>query len=297
MRVLVTGGTSFILAPLVRELAACGDEVRLLLREESSLRRLGGVRYRACEGDIRDQHAVARAAYGCDAVIHGAYAPVSASGREVLDIAVTGMGNVLRACELHGVRDLMLISSPRALFSSDEFYGLGKRVSERMAEAWLNSGVLDRVLVARIYNAYGPDMGTDHVIPQIILMMLDLWRKKPSGVIRFPVKGSGQDVRSFIWTEDCTAQLAALFRYRVPGFSIQDVGDPGMELTVSHLAFWISRCLNCDITVIADNTASASVQLPYPEPEFDFISKDFMSGLRETVAWYRENGVFHDGTQ
>ncbi len=290
MRVLCTGGMSPVGAPLVRRLAADGDEVRVLTRFGRSAR-LDGVKCQLYYGDIRDRHAVARAAYGCDSVIHLAYAPVSASDRGIIDTAVRGMSSVMRACELYGIRDFLLVSSPRA-DDPEDCYGLGKRVSEQMAEAWLQSGTFRRVVCARVYNAYGPDMGTDHVIPQFIGRMLSLMRtQRKEPVIRFPVKGSGGDIRSFIWREDCTEQLVALFRQGGSGFVPWDVGDLATECTIADLAYQVAGCLGREIDV--DPSAPAAdpaARLPHPERMLTVKScKDFSEGLQETVAWYREH--------
>jgi dTDP-6-deoxy-L-talose 4-dehydrogenase (NAD+) len=55
-RVLVTGGTGFIGSALVRRLAAAGDEVMVLHRAGSDLRRLAAVadKVRLCTGEISD---------------------------------------------------------------------------------------------------------------------------------------------------------------------------------------------------------------------------------------------------
>ena len=291
MKILCTGGTSFVGAPLVRQLIEDGDEVRVLSRSKHWPRRLKGVSYDHYEGDIRDQHAVARAAVGCDSVIHLAYAPVRAPAREILDTAARGMSSVLRACELYGIRDMLLVSSPRAQDPGD-LYGIGKQVQEQMAEAWLRSGTFRRVVNARVYNVYGPDMGIDHVIPQFISRMLALkrmHRKEP--VIPFPVGGSGRDGRSCLWTDDCTRQLITLFRHGSPGFSTYDVGDMSTECAIGDLAHLIADCLGCTIEV-KPGAPNAKVTARFPELSLlltELPRRDLASGLLETVEWYAEN--------
>jgi nucleoside-diphosphate-sugar epimerase len=283
MRILVTGGTSFVGAPLVRSLLESGHEVRALVREESRFDRIEGTKCRLAAGDIRDAHAVSRAAFGCDSVIHLAYAPVSAEPREIMDTAVTGMSNVLRACELHGVRDLMLVSSPRA--GNGTYYGHGKQTTELMAAAYLRAGVFDRVTVARIFNAYGPDMGDSHVIPQFVTRMLS-WRP---GELRLPVLGSGRDRRSFVWIGDCTAQLAKI--YESGGSASYDVGDPRYEVAIGDLAEMIGAILELKVTVVPDAPCtSATVQVPSRPKMIEQIPPqvDLPEGLARTVDWYKK---------
>ncbi len=61
-------------------------------------------------GDIRDPRVVDDATKGCTAVIHLAYLQGTQNfytrPRQVLDVAMRGMVNVLSACERLGVREL-----------------------------------------------------------------------------------------------------------------------------------------------------------------------------------------------
>jgi nucleoside-diphosphate-sugar epimerase len=279
VRIFVTGASSFTGAPLVRRLIADGYKVRAPDHQEC---------------DIRNPYAVARAVDGCDAVIHAAYAPVSSSPREVMDTAVNGMTSVLRACELHGVQDLMLVSSPRV---EDRYvpgsltacYGAGKMASELMAAAWLASGVFRRVVIARVYNAYGPDMGEDHVIPQFTLQMM-ITSTVDDARCLFPVKGSGADIRSFIHVDDCAVQLATLFRHGSPGVSHYDVGVADEPVTVTGLARAVADCFGREITVVPGQAdAVPTVRVPHlPALLTALPHRPFREGLRQTVAWYQE---------
>ena len=128
--------------------------------------------------------------------------------RQVLDVAVRGITNVLSACERTGVSELLLVSSsevyqvptmvptnetvplavpdplnPRYSYS----YGGGKIISELMCVAWARTGVFDRLIIARPHNVIGPDMGREHVIPEFAIRMNRLvqtmsapWRRSPS---------------------------------------------------------------------------------------------------------------------
>lgn len=266
----MTGGSSFVGAPLARRLAADEYDVVAPGRHEC---------------DVRDLHAVSKAMADCDSVIHLAYAPVSARPRDIMDTAVNGMANILRACEWRGVRDLMLVSSPWA--EDRSYYGVGKLAQETMAGAWLRSGAFQRVIVARVYNAYGPDMGTSHVIPQFIHQMMNLGEQDRY----FPVRGSGADVRSFIHVDDCAAQLAALLRHGSPGAAHYDVGTPDEPVTTVSLARAVAACFGQEVTVTPGQPmAVPTVKVPRPPALLTALPRrPFREGLRQTVAWYREH--------
>ncbi|RAU20255.1 NAD-dependent dehydratase [Paramagnetospirillum kuznetsovii] len=226
-RILVTGGTGFIGAAMVRRLVAEGREVRVLDdNSRGAPRRLAEVagKYEMVEGDIRDPAAVRRAMRGVESCLHLAYV----NGTEffyskpelVLDVAVRGMINVLDACRAEGVGDLVLASSsevyqtppmvptpetvPLAVpdpLNPRYSYGGGKIICELMAVNYGRSD-FDRVAIFRPHNVYGPDMGWEHVLPQFVLRMADLVASQPEGTIRFPIQGSGAETRSFNWIGD-----------------------------------------------------------------------------------------------
>jgi dihydroflavonol-4-reductase len=67
---LVTGGTGFIGANVVRELLAAGATVRVLARPGGDRRALEGVRVELAEGDLLDAASVRRAVAGVQTVYH-----------------------------------------------------------------------------------------------------------------------------------------------------------------------------------------------------------------------------------
>src|SRR5205085_1670285 len=70
MGVLVTGGTGFIGANVVRELVAAGATVRVLARPGGDRRALEGIRVELAEGDLLDAASVRRAVAGVQTVYH-----------------------------------------------------------------------------------------------------------------------------------------------------------------------------------------------------------------------------------
>src|SRR5205085_11054526 len=72
MDVLVTGGTGFIGANIVRELVAAGAGVRVLARPGGDRRALDGLKVEIAEGDLTDAASLRRAVSGVQAVYHAA---------------------------------------------------------------------------------------------------------------------------------------------------------------------------------------------------------------------------------
>ena len=188
---LVTGGTGFLGAGLVKKLLKEGHQVSVLDNDSRGRKSRLDKELSNIEvviGDIRDPRTVEKAIKGCQSVIHMAYI----NGTEffyskpelVLEVGVRGMLNVLDACKSQKVGDLVLISSsevyqtPPVIPTPEDVplvipdihnprysYGGGKIISELLA---INYGRKDfeRVVTVRPHNVFGPDMGWEHVIPQ-----------------------------------------------------------------------------------------------------------------------------------
>ena len=112
-RALVTGANGHIGANLVRDLLEHGYAVRALVREKSDTRGLDGVDVERVTGDILDAASLERACDGCTLAFHAA-APYVTWARDpgtILEPAVRGTENALRAAKAKGLRRVVLTSS------------------------------------------------------------------------------------------------------------------------------------------------------------------------------------------
>lgn len=150
---------------MARALARRGIEVRCLVREGSTLRRLEGVDATLRPGDLLDPASLERAAAGCRALFHCAadYRLWAPAPDDILRTNVEGTRNVLRAAEAAGVARVVHTSSVGALAGgtreapADESgevdatalvgpYKRSKYLAEREAAAFAERG-LDVVIV------------------------------------------------------------------------------------------------------------------------------------------------------
>jgi dihydroflavonol-4-reductase len=117
MDVLVTGGTGFVGANLVRELLGDGDTVRVLARKGNDRRALEGCRVEIIEGDLLDRDAVRAAVAGARRVYHVAadYRLWAPDPRELYRANVDGTRNVLEAAAAAGAERIVHTSTVGAL--------------------------------------------------------------------------------------------------------------------------------------------------------------------------------------
>jgi nucleoside-diphosphate-sugar epimerase len=314
---LVTGGTGFIGSALVRRLVTEGNEVRVLDNDlRGAKERLQDIaeRIEMIQADIRNPKAVQDACRGMDRICHLAYV----NGTEffytkpdlVLDIGVRGMVNVLDGCIKEGVKELFLASSSEvyqtaAIVPTDESVSLsipdplnprysyagGKIISELMA---INYGrkFFNRVVIFRPHNVYGPDMGWEHVIPQFAIRLQGLCTQNKSIRLPFPVQGSGEETRSFIFIDDFINGMTLLLD-KGEHLGIYHIGTME-EVPIKRVAVLMGKYFGREIIIVPGAMAKGGTRRRCPD--ITKLSKLGFSptiplekGLLTTTHWYAEN--------
>lgn len=233
----VTGGAGFIGAAVVHKLLLQGNKVTVFdnySRGRAERLNLDHPNLTFHQGDIRNQDDIDSAISGCDSIIHLAYI----NGTEffyqkpdlILDVGIRGMLAILDAGEKAGIRDFVLASSSEVyqdpgIYPTPEevelsvpdvqnprySYGGGKIACELLL---LNrpAKLYDRRCIFRPHNIFGPDMGTEHVIPQLIAKVVAAeslskrWGRR--GVVE--IQGDGSQQRSFMFIDDFVEAIAQI---------------------------------------------------------------------------------------
>ena len=114
---LVTGGTGFVGANVVRALLADGRTVRVLARPGGDRRALAGLDVELCEGDLGDTASLARAVAGVGTLFHVAadYRLWARDPRELYRVNVEGTRAILQAAGDAGVARVVYTSTVGAL--------------------------------------------------------------------------------------------------------------------------------------------------------------------------------------
>jgi dolichol-phosphate mannosyltransferase len=305
-RVVVTGGTGFVGANLVRRLLRDGHQPALLVRPGFSPWRIEQIRDQITihEVDLSDPQAVIAAldsihpTWIFHLAVYGAYS-WQTDAEQMMQTNVVGTANLLEAAFIVGVEAFVNTGSSSEYGRQDHApaenepgkpdtpYGVTKAAA---TELCVSSARLhgSRVRTARLYSAYGPFEDPHRLIPSLIV-------HGRRGVL--PPLVSPKSARDFVFVEDVVDALvlAARDSSAEPG-AIYNIGT-GVQTTVGEAVdiarrvmgiaaepVWgtmAARSWDTD-TWVADVRKSREVLGWSPRRTFE-------EGLTETLAWFKQH--------
>jgi nucleoside-diphosphate-sugar epimerase len=323
MIVFLTGATGFVGGALARALVASGATVRALVRPQSERHRLADVPLEWIEGDVCDAASLRGTLVGADAVIHaagrlGAWGVPEATYHA---LHVGGTGNVLEEAQRCGVARVLYVSSPgvlgpishgpvdeRAPLRPSNAYERSKAAAEQVAHAYARAGL--PVVIARPEFIYGPGdkhvLGLFEAIAQARFLLIDGGRHlchptfvddAVDGMLRCLHRGQSGEIYHI------TGPRAVTFR---------ELGDVIADsLDVSRPRFSIPRPLAMMGSALLELAATLTGKTPplsrtaaaffSEDRHFSFEKAgialgyepqvDLSSGIRQTIAWYRAEGL------
>jgi 2-alkyl-3-oxoalkanoate reductase len=179
MKALVTGGGGFLGSAIVKALLERGDSVKTIQRGDYPFLKDLGVE--SIQGDLTQPDDINAAASGCDVIFHvAAKAGVWGDYDEYYQSNVVATKNVLEACRINKVNNLVYTSSPSVVFDGNDEAGINESApyaknyfnnyQKTKAEAEqlvLESNNNDLKTVSlRPHLIWGP--GDPHLVPRII---------------------------------------------------------------------------------------------------------------------------------
>lgn len=209
----MTGTGSLLLGGIASELLRRGDEVVCLQRRPAAFE--GHQNAHEVLADVCDADAVALAAKGCDAIIHGAArVGVVGSQKEFHDTNVRGTENILQATQQHNISRLVFVSTPSVAHTghslvgapageaeigrSRSYYAESKAIAERTVLNARNSQLA--VVAIRPHLVWGP--GDTQLVGRIV-------ERAASG--RLAVVGTGNALVDSTYIDNAiSAHIAAL---------------------------------------------------------------------------------------
>lgn len=191
--ILVTGGTGFIGQALVRNLAALGRPVRILLRPSAASPQLPqGIPIEVAVSGLRDERGVRAAMKGVTVVYHLAGSERMGSHADLTGVDIEGTQGIAQAAAQAGVERLFFISH----LGADRLSAFPVLRAKALAEAAIrDSGVPYTIFRSGV--VFGPG-------DQFTLPLTKLLRLSP-GVFLIP--GDGSLTLQPLWIDDLIACL------------------------------------------------------------------------------------------
>jgi len=246
LRILVTGGSGFVGATLVRRLVTAGHSVRVFDNcSTGDPSYLAGVDVELVKGDIRDPAALQAALTGMQSVVHlaaaGSVVESVADPVANFDVNVVGTFRVLDAARQAGVERVVLASTGGALIGDAtppvnersvpkpiSPYGASKLAGEGYAHAFAKAYGLGTVAL-RFANVYGP--WSAHKRAAAITNFFQAIHTGEPIVIY----GDGSASRDYTHVEDISRAIELALTRVVPGGTVLHIAS-GVETTVTQLA-------------------------------------------------------------
>lgn len=311
----VTGGTGFIGSAIVKKLSEEGHSIVVLDNDwRGNARRLSGLKgdIDIINADIRDSNSVCEASKNADSIIHLAYVNGTENFYQspdlVMDVAVRGMLSIVDACQKNNVKEFVLASSSEVyqspniiptnesvqvvvpdIYNPRYSYGGGKIACELMTTNMV-SKLVDKTLIFRPHNVYGPDMGFEHVIPQLAMKLIQI-KHFESSKDEVKILGSGEQTRAFCYIDDFIQGVHLLLTQSSPS-GLYHIGTPS-ETSIMNLCKLMMSRLGLDLRVKTSVAPKGETDRRVPD-----VSKikqlgfkpavNLDQGLEKTIPWYQE---------
>jgi dTDP-glucose 4,6-dehydratase len=311
MRLLVTGGAGFIGANFVHSTVREHPEVSVTVLDAmtyaGSRESLTAVAddIRLVQGDITDTALVSELVAESDTVVHFAaetHVDNSLADPEpFLRTNVVGTFTVLEAVRRNGVRlhhistdevygDLPLDDPVRFTeatpYDPSSPYSSTKAASDMLVRAWVRSyGV--RATISNCSNNYGPYQHVEKFIPRQITNILTGRRPK--------LYGAGANVRDWIHVEDHNSAVWRIVQGGQLGRTyLIGAGGERDNLSVLQTLLRLMDREPDDFDHVTDRVGHDLRYAIDPTAVRDELGwgpkhTDFEDGLRDTIAWYRDN--------
>jgi nucleoside-diphosphate-sugar epimerase len=308
---MVAGGAGFVGSAIVRELLREGSIVvcydNYLHGHPAHVAGLAGP-LTVIHGDVRDDWSLFKALrdhhveYIIDCV-GDTFVPTAYTMPErFVDINVGGTLHILRAVQALSIKRIVYVSSTEVYGNAGcakcneetrlnpvNTYAVTKAAADRLCHTYyLEHGV--PVIIARIFNCYGPRETEPYVIPEIIAQL----HRGPRIAL-----GNIQAERDFTFVHDTAKALISVLASDVPNGEVVNIGSD-----TSYSVEWLARKLAeimevGSLEIIADpakfrrrdidrfrcdNTKLLKSTDWKPTVEID-------EGLKITVAWFLANGA------
>jgi dihydroflavonol-4-reductase len=322
---LVTGGTGFVGANVVRELLRDGREVRVLARPGGDRRALVGLAVEIAEGDLLDAASLGRAVRGIGTVFHVAadYRLWARDPNEIVASNVEGTRIVMQEAQRAGVERIVYTSSVATLKTGPSGEIFDETVSLDESHA-IGAYKLSKLLAERVVAEHAA-RGLPVVIvnPSTPVGPRDV---KPTPTGRLILEAAAGRVPAFVDTglnmvhvdDVAEGHLLALARGRVGERYILGGQNAALSEILSLIAqltgrrpprFKLPRAAVFPVALAAEFMARRTGVEPFitvdglrmsknrmfftaakAERELGFKARPYAEGIKDAIEWFRQAG-------
>ena len=318
--ILVTGGSGFLGFSLVNKLLKTKNKIIVYdndfrgnfnkyIKKTKNLKLI--------KGDIRDYKKLKKVVDVSNRIYHLAFINGTNNFYEhpklVMDVGINGTVNILDLClKSKKLKNFHYASSSEVYYkpkkypaSEEEFLTVPDPSNPRFS--YSGSKILGELLtfnylkktkikhnIFRPHNVFGPQMGFEHVIPQIIEKIYKSSNKFKSKNSVIKIQGSGKETRSFCFVDDAVEQIINVSK-KGKNKEVYNIGQK-MEITINRLIQDIAKILKIKVRVYRGKLKLGSVKRRCPDMQktskLKSLNNNYHNGLKLTVEWYRNNFIY-----
>jgi UDP-glucose 4-epimerase len=319
-KILITGGAGFIGSAVCEKLSQLGHQVVAFDNFSRKSHLNINKNIETFNGDVRnlnDFNDCIKKYSSFDSLWHFAYingtSTFYSNPELVLDVGVKGAINTLDVALQNNIKDYVLCSTSEVyneptqiptpeneriiipdLYNPRFSYSGGKIISELLtihygAKQGLNTKIF------RPHNIYGPNMGFEHVIPEIIkkILLPEIPIYLDDRLV-INIQGTGLETRSFCFIDDAIDEMALVgFVNDIDKSSIYNIGVQD-EISIISLINLIADILNIDIIINSTETnpiGGTSRRCPSMKKlkSLGYQPQNSLhAGLQKTISWYKD---------
>lgn len=321
-KVLITGGAGFIGYHLSKYLVDKGYEVTIIdnfsrgNEDEDFINLIEKENVFFIKGDLTDPKTLENVKDSFDYIYH--LAMINGTPNfykipdKVLDIGILGTLNLLKWLSRKRNKGKLLFASSSEVYASalkimknfpiptpEEVplviddptnvrwsYGASKMIGEVMMHSYAKIGKIKDYCIIRYHNVYGPRMGFDHVIPQVIERIMK--KENP-----FKIYGAEQ-TRTFCYVEDAVRATQLVMESRQTNGKTIHIGRSDDEIKIKNLIEKLFEIADYDPKRENVDAPTGSVDRRCPDTtklkNLGFKAMiDLDEGLRKCFGWYENN--------